>query len=386
MKKRFFAMAALLGASAPVAHAQFTAGDLVVLRDGTGSAALSSAGTAIFLDEFSTGGGSPVSSLNLTTATGTSFVNSGTATSEGQLTLSPDGSLIMVAGYEAATGTAGVATATSTSVPRAFGSVDASGNFTIIDTTGSVFSANNIRSAATDGNGNYWASGATGVYNVTSSSQTQITTTPGNTRVIQDIGGNLWISTGSTAPSGAASHGIYELTGLPTTSGNTATLALSAGSSSSPYDFAVGNQVISSVSTPVAYVADSDNYTTASGVGGVEKWTFNGTSWVFQYSLPSPLGTGNGGGAEGLAVDFSGADPVIYGTTAGASGVQTELFSITDTGSGATATDLETAPANEAFRGLVFAPVSSVPEPSVLTLLGCGLPALLWRLRRVVKS
>ena len=38
------------------AQAQFTAGDLVVLQEGDGSAALSSAGTPIFLDQFTTGG------------------------------------------------------------------------------------------------------------------------------------------------------------------------------------------------------------------------------------------------------------------------------------------------------------------------------------------
>ncbi len=38
------------------AQAQFTAGNLVVLQEGDGSAALSSAGTPIFLDQYTTGG------------------------------------------------------------------------------------------------------------------------------------------------------------------------------------------------------------------------------------------------------------------------------------------------------------------------------------------
>ena len=50
------ATVALLSLAA-VAQAQFTAGDLVVLQDGDGSAALSSAGTAIFLDQYTTAAG-----------------------------------------------------------------------------------------------------------------------------------------------------------------------------------------------------------------------------------------------------------------------------------------------------------------------------------------
>ena len=112
----------------------------------------------------------------------------------------------------------------------------------------------------------------------------------------------------------------------------------------------------------VAYIADSDAYTSASGFGGIEKWTFNGTSWAFQYSLPT-----DGVGANGLAVNFNGTDPVIYATSADG----TSLFDITDTGSGSTDTLLDTAGSDEAFRGLTFAP-QAVPEPASLALLAVG--------------
>jgi hypothetical protein len=144
---------------------------------------------------------------------------------------------------------------------------------------------------------------------------------------------------------------------------------INTGSSSSPYDFAFNS------SLTIAYIADSDAYTSSSGVGGVEKWSFNGSAWIFDYSISYSTN-----GAVGLAVDFSGASPIIYATSANGS----SLFDIVDTGATATGTLLDNASANEAFRGLDFAP-AAVPEPSSLALAGVGLATLwgfVWRNRK----
>jgi hypothetical protein len=74
--------------------AAFTPGDIVVYQVGTGAAALTSAATATFLDEYSPTG-TLVQSIPLPTAVSGSqlpLTNSGTATSEGQLSLSVNGS------------------------------------------------------------------------------------------------------------------------------------------------------------------------------------------------------------------------------------------------------------------------------------------------------
>jgi hypothetical protein len=344
------------------AHAQFTAGDLVVLRDGTGAAALSSAGTAIFLDEFNNFGGA-VTSVAIPSTGASALVNSGSATSEGLISLSPNGQSIVVAGYNANAGTASVASSSTSTVPRAVATVDYNGNYTLQSTT-TAFSGNNIRSGTTDGSGNFWAAGAnSGIFYMGSGTPTAVSTNSANNRLVSDIGGNLFFSTGS-----GGARGIYEVPGAPT-SGLVAPVNIinsSALGSVSPYGFAFNS------SMTIAYVADSDAYTTSTGFGGVEKWDLVGSSWVFQYSLPT-VGTG----AEGLAVDFSGANPIIYAT----SGDGKDLFDITDTGSSATANLLDAAGSNEAFRGLTFAP-TSVPEPSVLALLAAGLPgAYLWMRR-----
>jgi hypothetical protein len=344
------------------AQAQFTAGNLVVLRDGDGSAPLSNAGTAIYLDQFTTSG-VLVNSLAIPSTGSSALVNSGTATSEGALNLSANGQYLVVAGYNAAAGTASIASSASATVPRGVATVNASGNYTLAATSSSFFSGNNIRSAASDGAGNFWAAGAnTGVaYMGNNSAATAVSASPlTNLRVLQTIGNNLFYSSGS-----GSSRGIYEVVGNPTSVSTTAVGLITNGASASPYDFAFNANLT------LAYVADSTAYTTSSGIGGVEKWSYNGSAWVFDYSIS--MGTN---GATGLAVDFSQANPIIYATSADGK----SLFDVTDTGSGSTAALLDTASANEAFRGLDFSP-TNVPEPATVTLAGIGLGAL-WNFRR----
>jgi hypothetical protein len=347
-KQKIIFVAALLTASLSAAQAQFTAGDLVVLQEGTGSAALTSTGTAVFLDQYSTSG-TFVNNFSIPSSGSTALVNSGTATSEGALTLSANGQYLVLAGYNVAAGTTGVA---GGAAPRALGTVDAIGNYSLATTTTSFFSANNIRSGTTDGSGNFWAAGAnSGVVYMGTGTPSAVSTTSANNRVIQDIGGNLYFSTGS------GTRGIYSISGTPTATGNTATLMIATGSSSSPYDFAFNSGMTT------AYVADS--------ALGIQRYDFSAGSWALSYTLDS------GVGVDGLAVNFSGANPVIYATTA----TGATLIGITDTGAGSTATTLATAAVNTAFRGLDFVP-QAVPEPTTLALAGLGGVACMVAFRR----
>ena len=59
-------------------------------------------------------------------------------------------------------------------------------------------------------------------------------------------------------------------------------------------------------------------------------------------------------GARGVAVDFSGVQPVIYATTAESS--TNRLVAITDTGAASAAATLATAGVNQIFRGVALAP------------------------------
>jgi hypothetical protein len=104
----------------------FTAGNIVVVRVGDGTAALSSAATAIYLDEYNSTGTLVQSIAIPTVASGTNhaLTFSGTSTSQGALTLSPAGKFLVLGGMDAAVGTTGVSTAV---VRRTIARIDTAG-------------------------------------------------------------------------------------------------------------------------------------------------------------------------------------------------------------------------------------------------------------------
>ena len=73
--------------TAATAQAQFTSGNLAVLRLGDGASALVNTGAGIFVDQF-TPSGSLVNSLSIPSTGGSALVLSGTATAEGALSRS----------------------------------------------------------------------------------------------------------------------------------------------------------------------------------------------------------------------------------------------------------------------------------------------------------
>jgi hypothetical protein len=318
----------------------FIPGNIAVLRVGDGTETLGSSGNSVFIEQFTTNGvlaGSVAIPDNGTNA----LLVSGSASSEGALTLSPDGRLLVFAGYNIAlTNTAAVgsslANAAATVVPRALGALDASGSFALVGVTTNQYGGNNMRGGASDGLGNYWGAGASGgTYYFGSGPTNTIQDVSSNSIVIQDLGGNLYLSTAKNTP------GIWKIDGAPTVP-SSASIFLSAGSKASPYAFAF------SPDFTTAYVADD----TLKGLGGIQRWDFNG-SWSMTYAFTSLTNIG----ARGVAVDFSGAQPIVYATTAENSA--NRLVSIVGTGATSAATTLATAGVNQIFRGVVFAPYAS---------------------------
>lgn len=319
--------------------ASFSPGNLAVLRAGDGAQTLESSGNSIYIDQFTTNG-ALVGSIAIPDNGSNALLISGSASSEGALTRSTDGRLLLFAGYNIALTNAAslgssLANVGAAAAPRAVGAVDMPGNFALVGVTTNQYGGNNMRSGASDGRGNYWGAGATsGTFYFGDGSTNTVQTAVANSIVIQDLGGDLYFSTAKTTP------GIWKIAGAPTVPVTNATVFLSAGSKASPFAFAFNPGFTT------AYVADDS----LKGLGGVQRWDFTDGAWAMTYAFTSLTNIG----ARGLAVDFSGAQPVIYATTAEDS--PNRLVKLTDSGADATVTTLTTAGLNQIFRGVCFAP------------------------------
>ena len=323
----------------------FTSGNIAVLRIGDGAAALSGAATPTFIDEYTTSGtfvqtiANPVTGDHMIT-------NSGTATSEGALSLSPDGYYLTFVGYHTAVGTASVSGTTAATVNRIVLSYANDKQVSSVKSA-TAFSGNNFRSAVRVGS-DFWGGGTAssvgtnGVQYLGTGTATQVSSTITNVRVVQVFNNQLYFSTGS------GSIGIHKVgTGLPKVAEQVSTLEIAVGGTSpSPYAFAFNS------TNTICYVADDRSNV----AGGVKKYTNNGTAWVEAYTLNPATNIGT----RSITVDWSGLNPIIY-----AIGTDSKVYKIEDAGSGSSATVLATALSNTAFRGIAFAP-KPIPPTSVL--------------------
>jgi uncharacterized protein len=338
--------------------AAFTPGNIVVYRVGNGSAALTSAATAVFLDEY-TPGGVLVQSIPLPTAdsgANQTLTASGTQL-EGLLTRSVDGRYLLLTGYDALPGTTGVAGTTAAAANRIVGRVGADG---LVDTTtslGSFASGGNIRTVASaDGTGVYVAASNGIGYTTFGSTATPTILATTNTRQLEIFGNQLYYSTGS------GTTGIYSLgTGLPTTAGQVGTI-IAADANPNGFIFADLSAAVPGVDT--LYIADG------TGANGLAKFSLVGGIWTFnsRITTATPLAGGAAVGISGLAgitATVSGTTVTLFENNA------TSLFSLVDTAgynaafSTTVLTTIATAGTNTAFRGVAFAPQNALPTLTI---------------------
>lgn len=169
-------------------RAQFTAGNIVVVRVGDGSATLTSAATPVFLDEYKTTG-TYVQTITVNASTpGSRSTNSGTATSEGFVHRSVDGRYVAFGGYDAASGTASITSSNSSSINRVIARVDALGSIDYSTKINDSAAPGNIRSTTTSDGSAFWAGTSGGGVKYVAFGNTgasvQLSTAPANARVV----------------------------------------------------------------------------------------------------------------------------------------------------------------------------------------------------------
>ncbi len=366
---------ALLFAASAASASDFTPGNLVVVRVGAGTIALSNAATDVFLDEYSPTGTLIQSIAMPTTPAGPNhaFTNSGTASSEGALSISSDGNYFLLAGYDAAVGTPAVSSSLTLTVPRAIARVTAHTASIDTTTTTTSFDANNIRAVVSTSGTNFWAVGSTtGVVHTTLGSAgvgTLVSTTFTQLRVINIFCGQLYVSSSaSTLRMGAVGSGtptsagniIVGLPGFPTIGGN-------------PHAFFLADLDTGVVGVDTAYVSDD-------GIGALQKWSLVAGNWTQSGSVG--LDTDD---YRGLTASVAGNTVTLFATRKGGGTAVGggELISLIDTSgynanfSSTTPTLLASAPVLTSFRGVQRVPPDNVTVycTAKTNSLGC-IPAI----------
>ena len=401
-------IATLVAPAAPAHAAGFSSGSLVVERIGDGSTTLSNASAAISVLEVTTSG-SLSQTITLPSSGTTPQTDSGSASSNGYLNTYFSGGVgyVSVPGLNLATGTASAAGLNV----KVNSTLDATGNVinrTLFPTGGptgtppSPFSGNNYRSSiATSGStfyatghssgspvtGGAWYFDGTAFTQVSSTATGQVT----NLRNVEIYNNRLFFSTGS-----GTTRGVYSIgSGLPTTSGQTATSFINMGSVAEAYGFVLFDTNNDST-LDLAYVADDRTTVTA---GGINRFDFSGGAWsqtgsAFRFDTSSSsltTGTAAAGGSlvsiRGLTGSYDAATSTatLFATTTQTS--NNSLISFLDTGSLSTSTTfntLQSAGTNYVFRGVDVSPVA-VPEPSTYAIAAVatlGMANLMRRRRR----
>ena len=412
----------------------FTAGDLVISiygdGAGTGSYTLDQA-APIVLEELTATGtimtpGTIVGDMVLPQTASivngvTQYAISGEygSASEGSLQLSGDGQSLVIMGYgvnwqsfdasndtsvygtNAEGQTTSVPGGVYTAVPRIIADIGFNGTVNTSTALYDVYNSNNPRSVATINGTTFYISGQGQTGDTTqgvfvadegASGATAIDTTT-DTRTAVIYNGELYVSRDSTQGVGGtiSNYGSVLPTGTTTATilgGIDGSITLMAGQANGVNTGSVGQSINLSpenfffASPDVMYVADSGVPKEGGiGDGGLQKWIYNGSTWVLAYTLSaglnlvantSSLGTT---GLIGLTGTVVGGVVELYTTNYTVTELgQSYLFGITDTLAATSLPTnesfslLETAAPDTIIRGIAFAPSASTSAPTSGTI------------------
>lgn len=344
----------------------FGAGNVIVVRVGTGTDALTNTGSPVFLDEYTPSGTFVSQTIIPTTANGANkiLVLSGVATTEGFVTRSPNGMYLALAGYDRALGGAGsLPTTAAATVNRSVAIVDATKAIDLTTALTDFASAGSPRSVVTSDGTKIWGAGGTNAiryFTKGATTSTQLMTTPTNYRVIAIADDSLYCS---------AATGSFRLvqigSGLPESAGQAVVnLPGYTTATGSPYQYFFVDLNASEPGPDVLYVADDTQ--------GILKWSKVSGTWVANGLVGSAAES-----YRGLAGYKNPADNsvVMFAARRGGNGGSGggELVTLTDnTGYNVnigtpTVTLLATAATNQAFRGVAMAPLAAVVPVDLLS-------------------
>jgi hypothetical protein len=361
-------------ATSSVGAAVVTPGNLVVLQSDEGTNAAQTA-VPISLLEFSRIPNSPVVQTLAVPSSGAARLTIGAGTGTEGLVTYNDG-YIGVAGYDADPGTASVFAGTTNATRRMIG-YDVSQDLNAgpqFNATTTYISNGNFRSAL-------YSSAAGGMYGVGNSSSinfqpnggsgagTNVAAASGGLYGISIFGGNTYVYQGS------GSHGIYEITGTPNTAtGESASMVVATPAADNQGKAVTGFNFWISPDLTTAYLAEDTDPTSGTpsvNTGGIKKFTNTGGTWSLDYTINTDYdGAGSAvTGVKSIAVDDSGAVPVLYATSSDRAALLSITDTGTETGAEASISVLQTAAAGEVFRSVAFVPV---PEPTSTALLALG--------------
>jgi hypothetical protein len=344
----------------------FSKGNIAVLRIGDGSTTLGSTATNVNILEFTTQGNPTGLSFALPTSGATKFVLGGnvggTATQEGQLTLSGDNRFITAVGYDADLGAAQTGTLSMTASTKVIARIgyDAALDLTTKIPTSNGFNGNYVRNVATNDGNIFWVTTNTIARQISYGTTSSATFTGGGAyRSIQVFAGTRY-------------YVNFQIPGYIDGTPSAVNLATDA-SPATQFSAAAASQGL--------YLVDADPSVSFNGTGydlmyipdltnGIKKWYFNGSVWVFAGNINPTSLTGVTGGFYAISVKMVSGKPEIYAIKGAA--VNNNIMKIIDnagrTGSwetvAPTTTTIASAGSNYMFRGLAFSPVD-VPRITV---------------------
>ncbi|MGL6076954.1 MAG: hypothetical protein ACRC8S_22590 [Fimbriiglobus sp.] len=284
MKRLAFCLLICLGFSHHLS-AQFAAGNIAVVRIGTGSMALDASGfqTSIFqfnssLQTVNSSGVASTYNAGSSTAITTIAMGaaglqlSGSGTTDGHLSRSADGRTLLLGGYS---NTAGAASIVSSSTSRSIARITAAGTSSVQVITAGPFGTQSHRSVTSIDGTRFWAVGSntgvvTGANTATNNSQlTTVSTTSTSNRVTGIYGSTNSLFFGDTSGLFAIAPG----SAAPTTTGNAATTLFL----SNVHSFWMTDR---SPTVNYAGTGLDTAYIIGAAGGRIDKYEWNNTSWV----------------------------------------------------------------------------------------------------------